>query len=508
MMGAADGAPLDHGNEKPAKTRMAGIKLLSMVRMKPLLFLALACSAAAQPYDIAVNYGRVIDPESGLDAIRHVGIRGSTIAAISRTPLKAKREIDARGLVVSPGFIDLHQHGQTDENYRLKARDGCTTVLELEIGVSPVGPWYAEREGKALLNFGASVGHIGSRMIVMRDTGVWLPKDNAVRRTATADEQKAIRDLIQQGLAEGGLGIGFGFNYTPTAMQEELQHVFQLAANWQRPAFIHMRYGSHGDPGIAASLHEVIAYAVVTGASVHVVHLGAASTTKFPSAIAIVEAARRRGLDITVESYPYVAGMTRIETAIFDTGFRERLGLDYKDMLWIATGERLTEATFEKYRRQGGFVATFTNTEEMVEKNMAHPLVMVASDGILENGLGHPRVAGTYARVLGRYVRERRVLSLPDAIRKMSLLPARRLETMAPVMRNKGRIRVGADADIAIFNPDTVIDRATFEKPNLPSEGIPFVMLGGTFVVDRSEVVEGVHPGKGVRAENRPAAAR
>jgi N-acyl-D-aspartate/D-glutamate deacylase len=476
--------------------------------MRPLLFLVLACSVLAQPYDIAVNNGRVIDPESGLDAIRHLGIRGATIAVISRTALKAKREIDARGHVVCPGFIDLHQHGQTDENYRVKARDGCTTALELEIGVSPVSAWYAEREGKALVNFGASVGHIGSRMIVMRDTGTWLPRDNAVTRAATANEQKAIRDLIDEGLSQGGLGIGFGFSYTPKAMQEELQHVFELAAKWQRPGFVHMRYGSQGDPGIAASLHEVIAYAVVTGASVHVVHLGASSTTRFSSAIAIVEAARRRGLDITVESYPYIAGMTRIETAIFDPGFRQRIGLDYKDMLWIATGERLNAETFEKYRREGGLVATFTNTEEMVEKNMAYPLVMVASDGILENGLGHPRVAGTFARVLGRYVRERSVLSLPDAIRKMSLLPARRLEAMAPAMRNKGRIRAGADADIVIFNSDTVIDRATFDKPNLPSEGIPYVMVRGTVVVDRSEIVELVHPGRGIRAENQPATAR
>lgn len=474
--------------------------MLLVVRMKLLLYLAVTCSALAQPFDIAINHGRIIDPESGLDAIRHVGIRGGAIAVISSRPLAAKREIEARGLVVSPGFIDLHQHGQNDENYRVKARDGCTTALELEIGVSPVSRWYAEREGKALVNFGASVGHIGSRMIVMKDTGAWLPKDNAVTRTATPDEQKAIRDLIEQGLSEGGLGIGFGFNYTPRAMQEELQHVFQLAANWQRPAFVHMRHGSHGDPGIAASLHEVIAYSVVTGAPVHVVHLGASSTVNFSLAMAIVEAARKRGLDISVESYPYVAGMTRIETAIFDSGFRERLGLNYKDMLWVATGERLTAQTFEQYRRVGGLVATFTNTEQMIEKNMAHPLVMVASDGILENGLGHPRVAGTFARVLGRYVRERRVLSLPDAIRKMSLLPAQRLEAMAPAMRNKGRIRKGADADVIVFNPDTVIDRATFEKPNLPSEGISYVLVQGTLVVDRGEIVEHVYPGKGLRA--------
>ena len=487
---------------------VACFRSATTVPMRFFAILAWACAAFAQPYDIAINHGRLIDPESGVDAIRHIGIRGRTIAVVSPTPLRAVREIDARGHVVAPGFIDLHQHGQTNENYRLKARDGCTTALELEIGVSPVNPWYAEREGKALVNFGASVGHIGSRMIVMKDTGVWLPKDHAVNRTATAQEQQAIRNLIEKGLVEGGLGIGFGFNYTPKAMQEELQHVFQLAADWQRPAFIHMRYGSHGDPGVVASLHEVIAYSVVTGASVHIVHLGASSTTKFNSAMAVVEAARKRGVDITVESYPYTAGMTRIETAIFDEGFRERLGLDYKDMLWVNTGERLTAATFQKYRREGGFVATFTNTEEMVEKNMVHPLVMIASDGILENGLGHPRVAGTFARVLGRYVRERKALTLMEAIRKMSLLPARRLESMAPAMRNKGRIREGADADITVFNPDNVIDRATFEKPDLPSYGIPYVLVEGKLVVDGGAVVEHVYPGKGIRATTSRAQAR
>ena len=469
------------------------------MRSFPLAFI-LTLPAFAQSYDLAINNGRVMDPESNLDAVRHLGLGGGKIVKISRSPIQAKRVIDARNHVVSPGFIDLHQHGQTDENYRLKARDGCTTALELEVGVSPVDPWYREREGKALVNYGASAGYIGARMRVMKDTGTWLPRDNAVDKTSTADERKAIIETVEQGLKEGGLGVGFGFNYTPKAMQEELQEVFQVAAIWHRPSFIHMRYGSHGDPGIAASLHEVIAYSVVTGAQVHVVHLGASSTTRFDTAIKIVEAARKRGVDITVESYPYIAGMTRLETAIFGPGFRERLGLDYKDMLWVDTGERLTAETFERYRKQGGLVATFTNTEEMIEKNMAHPLIMIASDGIMENGKGHPRAAGTYARVLGKYVRERKALSLMDAIRKSSLMPAQRLEAMSPAFRHKGRVREGADADLAIFDPATVIDRATYEKPNLPSEGIPYVVVNGVVVVDAGRVVEGSFPGQGLRA--------
>ena len=469
--------------------------------MRFALALLAALPLLAQTYDVAINNGRVMDPATGFDAVRHLGIRGGKVVKFSKAPLKGKRVIDAKNLVVAPGFIDLHQHGQTDENYRLKARDGCTTALELEIGVSPVGPWYKEREGKALVNYGASVGYIGSRMLVMKDTGTWLPRDNAVDKVSTKEEREAILEHVGQGLNDGGLGVGFGFNYTPKAMQEELQAAFQVAADWHRPSFIHMRYGSNGDPGIVASLHEVIAYSVVTGAPVHIVHIGASSTLKFDTAMKVVEAARKRNVDITVESYPYIAGMTRLETAIFGPGFRERLGLDYKNMMWVETGERLTAETFERYRKQGGLVATFTNTEEMIEKNMAHPLVMIASDGIMENGKGHPRAAGTYARVLGKYVRERKALTLMDAIRKSSLMPAQRLETMAPAFRNKGRIKEGGDADLAIFDPATVTDKATFEKPNLPSEGIPFVLVNGTLVVDNGKVVEGVYPGQGLRAK-------
>jgi hypothetical protein len=459
---------------------------------------------AAQTYDLVIRNGRVMDPESGLDALRNVGVRGRSIAAITTKPLKGTREIDARGLVVAPGFI-LHQHGHTAENYRVKARDGVTTALELEVGVSPVEPWYRAREGKTLIHHGASAGYIPARMIVMKDTGAFLPRDAAVTKESTPEDRTAILHLIEKDLQDGGLGVGQGFNYTPKAGQEELEDVFRLAARWMRPSFIHMRYGSMGEPGLIASLHEVVAYATVTGASVHVVHYGASSTAKFDLGIQTVEGARRRGIDISLESYPYVAGMTRIETAIFDPGWEQRLGITPKDMVWVETGERLTPETFQKYRKQGGLVATFTNTEQMIRKNMAHPWIMIASDGILENGKGHPRVAGTFARVLGRYVRQEKALSLMDALRKMSLMPAQRLERMSPAMRNKGRLRTGADADLVVFDPNTVIDQATYDKPDLPSEGIPYVVVEGVPVVDQGKVSEGVFPGKGIKATNRPA---
>ncbi len=168
--------------------------------------------------------------------------------------------------------------------------------------------------------------------------------------------------------------------------------------------------------------------------------------------------------------------------------------------MWPPTGERLTRESFLRYRKQGGFVVLFGNTEEMVRVAISDTTVMIASDGIMENGIGHPRAAGTYARVLGKYVREEKALSLMDAIRKSSLMPAKRLEAMSPQMRQKGRLKIGADADISVFDPTQVIDKATFQNPRQYSEGFRYVMVQGTFVVRDGKLQDGVAPGQGIRA--------
>jgi N-acyl-D-aspartate/D-glutamate deacylase len=459
------------------------------------LLLLLPSLLVAQTYDIVLQRGRVMDPESGLDAVRSVGISGKKIAAVSARPLHGKTEVDVSGLVIAPGFIDLHQHSQTPEAYGFKAMDGVTTALELEVGVSPVSDWYAARESKTLINFGASSGHIPARMAVMHDTGGLLPRDAAMNRPATPEEQKAIEAAVQKGLDEGALGLGMGITYTPTASPDEILSLFYLAAKFKRPVFVHMRAGN-----VIASLQEVITDAVVAGASLHVVHLNSAATRKTRDALRMIEGARLRGLDVTTEAYPYIAGATRLESALFNTGWQEQQGITYSDLLWPATGERLNPALFERYRRQGGTVVLFSNTEEMIRTIVAHPLVMIASDGILEGGIGHPRAAGTYARLLGKYVREDKALTLMDAVRKSSLMPAQRLEAISPPMRQKGRIKTGADADLSIFDPRTVIDKATFEKPAQYSEGFRYVLVGGTFVVRDSRLQHDVYPGQGIQA--------
>ena len=448
----------------------------------------------AQTYDIVLQGGRVMDPESGLDAVRSVGINAKKIAAVSTRPLRGKVEIDASGLVVAPGFIDLHQHSHTPEAYRYKAMDGVTTALELEVGVSPVGEWYAAREGKALINFGASSGHIPARMAVMHDSGTLLPRDAAMNRPATADEQRLTEAAVQKGLDERALGLGLGIAYTPTASADEILSLFYLAARFKRPVFVHMRAGN-----VVTSLQEVIADAAAAGVPLHVVHLNSAATRKTPLALRMIDGARSSGLDVTTEAYPYIASMTEIASAVY-SGWESRPPEDFATLLWPPTGERLTRYSFERYRKQGGFVVEFGNTEEMLKMALAHPSVMVASDGIMENGIGHPRAAGTYARVLGKYVREEKALSLMDAIRKCSLMPAQRLESISPQMRQKGRLKVGVDADIIAFDADRVIDKATFQNAAQYSEGFRYVLVEGTFVVREGKLQDGVTPGEGIRA--------
>ncbi|HWN99752.1 MAG TPA: amidohydrolase family protein [Blastocatellia bacterium] len=458
-------------------------------------------STEPQPeYDIVILNGRVIDPESRLDAIRNIGISNGKIQAISEKSLRGRNTVLATGLVVSPGFIDLHSHGQDQENYRFKAMDGVTTALELEVGTGDADKWYAEREGKALVNYGASIGHIPARIAVMHDPGTFLPSGDGAHKATSDAEIEELKRRIEQGLKQGALGVGFGINYTEAASHWEILEMFRVAAKYRAPCFVHMRYAGLKEPDNSiTALEEVLSASAISGAPLHVVHISSSGLRAAPMLLQMIGEAQTRGLDVTTECYPYTATQTNLESAIYDEGWKEALGADYKDLQWVATGERLTAESFARYRKTGGSVIGHVIPEEIARLSVASPLTMIASDGLLQKGKGHPRASGTFARVLGKYVRELKALTLMDALRKMTVMPARRLEQVAPMMKNKGRIRVGADADLTLFDPALVIDKATFEEPARYSEGITHVLVGGVFVVKDSKLQPEVNPGRAIR---------
>ncbi len=449
-------------------------------------------------FDVVLLGGRVLDPESGLDAVRNVGIQGGTVTAVTERAIEGATTLDVSGLVVAPGFIDLHEHGHDLESYRLQVQDGVTSSLELELGSADVGAWYAAREGTTPLHYGVSAGHARVRMQVMRDPGSFIPIGDGAHRAASEAELAAIRRGLRAGLQQGAAALGLLIQLTPAATVWEVLEAFRVAAEFDAPCVVHLRYqGGSGATDSVAALAEVIAASASTGVPAHVVHLTSNGLGATPQLLAMIDAARARGIDVTTELYPYNAATNPIDSAMLDPGWQTRLGIGYGDLQWVETGERLTEASFRHYRAAGGGLVLFHMIREpVVRVALVHPETLIASDGIR----GHPRRAGTFSRVLGRYVREEGLLSLMDAVRKMTWLPAQRLEGRVPSMQRKGRVRVGADADLTVFDAERVVDVATYEAPDRPSEGIVHVLVGGVPVVLDGSLREGVAPGRPIRA--------
>ncbi len=491
--------------------------MLAVVAAAATALAASTPTAAQERYDIVLTGGRVMDPETGLDAVRNVGINGSVIAAVSEEALDGEVVVDVAGLVVSPGFIDLHAHGQTNRANEFQARDGVTTALEMESGVGRLTAYLAERSKGAILNYGATVSHMSVRTLAMprrQDAAQSAlnaadsePEGAMVELSFIAsvarydpvlpDDFPALRDALAQGLAEGALGVGMAHQYYPGASLEEILEVFRFASEAGTTIYTHVR-----DMTISA-MQEVIANAAATGASLHIVHMNSSSLWNVAPVLELIGGIQNRGFDVTTEVYPYTGASTGLESAIFDPGWQEKLQIGYGDLQWQDTGERLTEETFNSYRASGGTVIIHMMREEWIREALSSDFVMVASDGMPYAPGAHPRSAGTFSRFLGRYVRDEGLMPLMDGLAKITIMPAKRLEGMTNQATGMGRLQVGATADITVFDADDIIDTATFEDDLSYSVGVAHVLVNGRFVVRDGENVPDAMPGRAIVGKGR-----
>lgn len=449
-------------------------------------------------FDVVILGGRVIDPESRLDGVRNLGVRNGKIAMVTEQRISGKTTIEAAGKVVCPGFIDPISHGQDLQNDEVQILDGVTTKLQLEAGVPDVDAWYKAQAGNRICNYGAGTGHGRARAFLFGEG------EEANAKVATSQDIEKMAEFLDTQLGQGAIAVGFGLEYEPSSTRMEVLEMFRVAGQFKASCHCHVRYGTvFDDQSELVGIAEVMAASVASGAPLHIVHVPSMGLSKTQDALTLIERAQARGFDVTCDFYPYTAFGTGIDTEVFAEGWQSRFGIDYGDLEWAKTHERLTKESFENYRAEGGMVLAHAIPESAVIAALKSPASMVGSDGGLEDGVGHPRSSGTYCRILGRYVREQHVVSLGAAIEKMTLRPALRMQGRCADFKKKGRIQAGADADIVVFDPATVIDRATFEEPARTSLGMEWVLVGGQIAVKNGKLNEGLRPGTGLRSHTK-----
>jgi N-acyl-D-glutamate deacylase len=491
----------------------------------------------AEDYDLVILNGRVMDPESGLDAVRNVGVKDGKIAAIEKGAIEGKQSIDASGHVVAPGFIDTHHHNvSTPFGQKLALRDGITTTLELEAGVFPVDRWYAHMEGKSQTNHGATVATMGVRETVLNPDfkSEWgatmndmeVPKVTKVTmnwstKVATDDQIEKILSLVEQGLEQGALGVGVPTGYMVDGMtQRETYGAQALAGKHGLMVGLHGRFsGQNQSASGMLATDEQLAALAAGGGALMVQHMTAQCLGLSRYCQEKIDQGAARGHNVVSEVYPYTYGATIVGADYLKPdNYKNNMGHTYGDIVEIATMKPLTKERYEELVKSAPMTSvTFENASKKdLYEILAHPTSLVGSDAfpysMKSDGSfvtdwdtpydavnGHPRGAGTHARVL-ELTREEKLMPLMLAISKMTYMPAKFLtENGVPQMANKGRIKVGADADITVFGPETVKQNATPANGGLPSTGIPYVVVNGTIVVEDSKVLKGVFPGRPIR---------
>lgn len=485
-------------------------------------------------HDLLLRGARVIDPETGLDAVRNVALTGGTITAVTTEDVPARKVVELAGRVLAPGFIDLHSHAQTSTSLRVQALDGVTTALELEAGDAvPKSTYQIAEDAGRPINFGYSASWAMARMRVLDGAapqGGFLGFADHCggprwRDKATPRELDLILADVESQLNEGTLGIGVLLGYAPASGRKEYFRLAQLAAKYDAPTFTHARFKNPDDPETALEgISEVVATAMGTGAHMHVCHVNSTSLRAIDEVAEVAEGARAAGLKFSTEGYPYGAGMTTISAPFLHPDKLPRVGITPSDMVVLHSGERPRDAKrlLElQLTEPGAMVAIHYLNESdpddwsVLQKALVLPDSAVASDAIAyidesggliqdewplpPNAVSHPRTAGTFSRFIRLMARELDLLPLTDAIGRCTLRPAQILQSIAPQFAKKGRVQVGADADLVVFDLDTISDRATYSDPAQVSAGVDQLLVNGEFVIRDRVLLPDALPGRAMK---------
>ena len=490
-------------------------------------------------FDLVIQNGHIVDPDSGWDGPGNIGVTAGKIAAVSKEPLQGHRVIDAKGQYVTPGFIDLHSHSmlQIAGNW-MQAFDGVTTALELELGELPVAQTYDlyAKQGGRPLNYGVSSSALMARIAAIEgempspEVSWYLgsfAKPEWQLDLATDAQLDKIIEFVEQGLKEGAIGIGCNYGYAPAIGRKEYYRIAELAKKYDVPTYTHVRYMSTEEPlSSFEAIEELIGLSYNPGAHMHICHLNSSSLRDIGDICELVENAQKNGANITVESYPYGALSAPVGSQYLrQDNWRGRMGnISSSDIEFL--GKSLNDdsmAAMQKDQPGNLIVCHFlrpdtsqSDAEALAKSNLlpnssigsdSVPWQLISNDELIEDGVwplpegayAHPRTAGTFSRFIKMYVREQKKISLMEAIRKVALIPAQTLEKSTPQMASKGRLKVGADADIVVFNLDQVSDRATYVDPTLTSAGMSYVIVNGTPVIDNGTLDTKVRPGMPIR---------
>lgn len=489
--------PAAPGTAEPFDPASETIHLTSATRaeLPPALVGAAEMPSDDHEYDLVITGGRVIDPDSGFDGMANIGIDGGTITGIGIGSLIGARRIDATGRIVSPGFIDLLSYEPNSFGVWFKLADGVTSNLAMH-GVNNYAEAFFRRyENRTPIHFGGAFHHH-----FMRGADLQV----GIEDELSDDEMANLMTLAEANMTRGFAGISFSPEYSPGTTNEEMLRLVGLAASRGHTSFFHVRHSDPNPPGTSLeAIEEVLTIAARTGASAHIEHLSSTGGTfVMHQALEMINAYRAGGVDVTACIYPYDFWGTFLGSSRFSLGWQERYRLTESDLQIAGTPERLTAGTFGSALRENKLVAALGSIpEEEIQLALSEPWVLMASDAIPTAGLNnHPRGAGTFARTIGRYVRDLGVLDLREGLAKITIGPAKRVESMIPAMAAKGRLQRGADADIVIFDPVTIGDRATVESPAEASVGIDWVLVDGQIALRAGTPDKSILAGRPLRS--------